>query len=406
MSHIKTEGANDKMTHFDSLPNRKGTRSVKWDLVKDMFGSDDVQPMWVADMDLEIAEPIKKALVDRVEHGVFGYTVTDNQLNETVQKWLIKQHNWEIDPDWLIYSPGVIPTIHMTILSQTNPGDKVLIQTPVYPPFHSIIKSHQRELITNPLICQDGRYTIDFTDLEEKFKQGVKVMLFCSPHNPVGRVWTKEDLTKILRLAEKYDVLIISDEIHADLIYQPFNHVPLGSLDSTINKQIISCLSPTKTFNLAGLQVSYAIIPDQNLRNEILAFFTKHGLNSLNTLGITALETAYQHGDEWLVQLKQLLEQNVQLIERTFANYDEINVIHPEGTYLVWLDCRAMDLPQKKLTHFFEEKAKVGLNNGLTFGEEGRGFMRLNIASPTAYIEEGLTKIASALDDLNNHRTI
>lgn len=386
------------MMNFESLPNRKGTRSVKWDLVKDTFGSEDIQPMWVADMDLEIADPIKTALVDRIDHGIFGYTTTDEQLDRTVQQWLVKQHGWEIDPDWLIYSPGVIPTIHMTILTQTNPGDKILIQTPVYHPFQRIIKSHQRELVTNSLIFHEGRYTIDFTDLEEKFKQGVKVMLFCSPHNPVGRVWTEEELTNVLQLAEKYNVLIISDEIHADLIFKPAKHTPIGSLDSAISDQIISCFSPTKTFNLAGLQVSYAVIPDKKLRNEILAIFAKYGLNSLNTLGITALDAAYQSGDEWLAGLLQLLEQNYQLIEDTFADHEEIDVIRPEGTYLIWLDCRKMNLSQSELVKFMAEEAKVGLNNGLTFGEEGRGFMRLNIASPTSYIKAGVDKIVAALE--------
>ncbi|HHU18736.1 MAG TPA: pyridoxal phosphate-dependent aminotransferase [Bacilli bacterium] len=386
------------MNNFESFPNRKGTRSMKWDLVKNVFGSEDIQPMWVADMDLEIADPIKKALTERIEHGIFGYTVTDEQLNKTVQQWLVKQHDWDIDPDWLLYSPGVIPTIHMTILTQTDPGDKILIQTPVYHPFQQIIKSHQRELVTNPLIYQNGRYTIDFVDLEEKFKQGVKVMLFCSPHNPVGRVWTEEELNKILALAEKYDVLIISDEIHADLIYEPFKHIPAGSLDSAISEQIISCFSPTKTFNLAGLQVSYAVIPDKKLRTEISAALSKYGINSLNTLGITALEAAYQFGDEWLAGLIQLLKQNYQLIETTFADCDKIDVIQPEGTYLIWLDCRKMNLTQGELVKFMTEEAKVGLNNGVTFGEEGRGFMRLNIASPTAYVKEGVDKIIAALN--------
>lgn len=388
------------MSIFESLPNRKNTRSLKWDRLEEMFGSKDVQPMWVADMDLEIAEPIKTALIERINHGIFGYTITDEQLNDTVQKWLVKQHNWDIDPSWLIYSPGVLQTIHMTILTQTNPGDKILIQTPVYHPFHSIIKSHQRELVTNPLIYQNKRYTIDFDDLEEKFKTGVKVMLFCSPHNPVGRVWSKEELTRILELVEKYKVLIISDEIHADITYDSFEHTPLGSLDSPISERIISCFSPTKTFNLAGLQVSYAVIPDQGLRNELLASFAKYGLNSLNTLGITVLEAAYQYGEEWLDQLKQLLKKNRQLVEDTFANRDEIDVVHAEGTYLIWLDCRKMNIRQSELKTFMEEKAKVGLNNGIAFGQEGRGFMRLNIASPTSYIKEGLDKIIDALDQV------
>ena len=389
------------MTIFKSLPNRKGTRSAKWDLVKNIFGSDDVQPMWIADMDIEIAEPIKDALIKRIEHGVFGYTITDNQLNLTIKNWLRKQHQWEIDPDWIIYSPGVLTTIHMTILSQTNPGDKILIQTPVYHPFHQIIKYHDRELVTNPLIFENGQYTIDFDDLEEKFKQGVKALLFCSPHNPVGRVWTKSELVKILELAKKYNVLIISDEIHADLIYQPYQHIPLNSLDTMMSNRIVSCYSPTKTFNLAGLQVSYAIIPCKKMREEIASALSNYGMGSLNTLGITALEAAYQHGDEWLSHLIKLLDHNRQIVKKAFANCTKIDVIEPEGTYLLWLDCRKMNLTQGELVKFMNEEAKVGLNNGLSFGEEGRGFMRLNLASPSSYIKVGVDKIIAALDRLN-----
>lgn len=384
------EGVEIFMKEFTELPNRKGTRSVKWDLVEEMFGSGDVQPLWVADMDLETADPIKEALKKRIDHGVFGYTVTDNTIDNSVQKWLLKRHGWEIDTDWLIYSQGVLHFIHMAILSQTEPGDNVLIQTPVYPPFHSIIKGHGRKLVTNPLIYEHGKYRIDFDDLELKFQEGTKAMLLCNPHNPVGRVWSKEELTQILQLAEKYNVLIISDDIHSDIVYDDHVHTPIAKIDSPISDRIISCYSPSKTFNIAGIQIAYAVIPDPIIRNEIAASFEKYGLTSINTLGITALEAAYENGVKWLDQLMDLLTVNRKLVEDTFSNRAEINVTHSEATYLIWLDCRKMNKTHEELVAFMENEAKVGLNSGLSFGENGAGFMRLNIASPTSYIKEAL----------------
>ncbi|MFB1051439.1 MalY/PatB family protein [Paraliobacillus sp. JSM ZJ581] len=385
---------------FEDFPNRKNTRSAKWDMVKTLYGADDVQPMWVADMDLTIADGIKQSLKSRVDHGIFGYTVTDNEINEQVKQWILTQHQWEIDKDWIVYSPGVIPTLHMAILTQTNPGDKIVVQTPVYPPFFDIIKAHDRELVKNPLIYQENYYTIDFIDLEHSFKQGVSAFILCNPHNPVGRVWTKAELEQLAKLCLQYDVTILSDEIHADLIYPNNKHIPISSLSEEVNQQTITCLSPTKTFNIAGLHVSYAIIPNEKQRTAINKAFKKYGMNHINTLGISALEAAYTEGKQWLDQLLQLLERNRDLVVEAFADRDEITAIQPEGTYLIWLDCTNMKLEQAALKKFMQEKAKVGLNDGVSFGEEGHGFMRINIASPTAYVQEGLNKIITALDHL------
>lgn len=391
------------MSLFETLPNRKNTRSYKWDSVEKLYGSTDVQPMWVADMDLSVADPIKKALTERVEHAVFGYTFTDQNLNELVQEWVKKRYNWEIDPDWVVYSPGVIPTLHMAVLTETEPGESILIQTPVYPPFYHVIKNHDRKLVTNSLRYNDneGRYTIDFDDLEEKFKQGIKAFILCNPHNPVGRVWTLEELSRIASLCNQYDVTIFSDEIHADLIYGDHQHIPIGSLGEETNDKTITCMSPTKTFNLAGLQISYAIIPNRERRLAVSKVFHKYGLNMINTLGITALEAAYHKGETWLDELVKLLTTNRQLVIDAFKDRDEINVIPPEGTYLIWLDCNNMDLTHQEIKQFMAQEAKVGLNDGATFGQEGKGFMRMNIASPTPYVNKGLNKILAALDKLN-----
>ncbi|WP_112181716.1 MULTISPECIES: MalY/PatB family protein [Paraliobacillus] len=383
---------------FEKLPKRENTRSVKWDSVKALYGAEDVQPMWVADMDLPIAEPIKDALVNRAEHAIFGYTLTDDKLNQTVKDWLLRRHNWDIKKEWIIYSPGVIPTLHMAILNVTNPGDSVLIQTPVYPPFYDIVKSHDRKLVTNPLQYKNGAYEIDFDDLETKFKQGVKAFILCNPHNPVGKVWSKQDLEKIAALCLQYDVFILSDEIHADLIYDGNEHIPMGTLSKEVNNRTITCMSPTKTFNLAGLNVSYAVVPDKDIRVAMQKEFRKYGMTMLNAMGITALEAAYTDGEEWLEDLLTLLQHNRNILIEAFQERSEITAIRAEGTYLIWLDCTNMGLTHTDLKKFMQDEAKVGLNDGISFGEEGEGFMRMNIASPTAYVQEGINKIIAALD--------
>ncbi|WP_117169017.1 MalY/PatB family protein [Paraliobacillus sediminis] len=383
---------------FEKLPKRENTRSVKWDMVKTLYGAEDVQPMWVADMDLPIAEPIRDALVNRAEHAIFGYTLTDDKLNQTVKDWLLRRHNWDIKKEWIIYSPGVIPTLHMAILNVTNPGDSVLIQTPVYPPFYDIVKSHDRKLVTNPLEYKNGAYEIDFDDLETKFKQGVKAFILCNPHNPVGRVWSKQDLEKMAALCLQYDVFMLSDEIHADLIFDGKKHIPIGSLSNEINNRTITCMSPTKTFNLAGLNVSYAIVPDKDIRVAMQKEYRKYGMTMLNAMGIAALDAAYTDGESWLDDLLTLLEHNRNILIEAFQERPEITAIRAEGTYLIWLDCTNMGLSHEDLKKFMQEEAKVGLNDGVSFGKEGEGFMRMNIASPTTYVQEGINKIIAALD--------
>lgn len=387
------------MEHFNTFPDRKGTRSVKWDKVQELYGSDNVQPLWVADMDLEIASPIKKALHERVDHGIFGYTFTDEALNKVVIDWVKNHHNFDVASNDIVYSPGVLETIHMTILTQTDELDKILIQTPVYHPFQHMIKRHNRTLVTSPLINTEGHYTMDFNDLEAQFKTGVKMMILCSPHNPIGRVWTKKELQRVLELAKQYHVLIVSDEIHADLVYSRHKHTPMASLDSVASHPIITLMSPTKTFNLAGLQISYAIIPDKKIRTQIKNAFVRFGMTMLNPLGITALEAAYTQGEDWLSQLIDLLTTNKTLVETTLEPYDSVTVTQAEGTYLLWLDFNHLGMSHDDLKTWMEKEVGLGLNSGIAFGENGSGFMRMNIASPTTYITEALDKLTKALDN-------
>ncbi|MBH0231060.1 MalY/PatB family protein [Halobacillus yeomjeoni] len=390
------------MGRFDEVIERKGTKSVKWDMVDHFYQDPEVLPMWVADMDFKTPAPVTEALTERVRHGIFGYTVPDDNTKRIITDWLSKRHGWDIEQDWIRYSPGVIPSLHMIIQSLTEVGDHILIQTPVYPPFYTVIKDHGRHVVKNSLIFNEERYHIDFDDFEEKIKENdVKMFILCNPHNPVGRVWTKEELNKMADICNRHEVLIVSDEIHADLVFKDHTHVPMASLDHHTSQNTITCMSPTKTFNLAGMQVSYVVTADKKMREVLDKQFNNQGMFLLNTLGITALEAAYQHGEEWLEDLTDLLESHYHYVsDRLHKETDKIKVIPPEGTYLLWLDCRELNFEQKDLKRFMQKEAKVGLNDGASFGEEGNGFMRLNIAAPKPIIEDGVDRIVRAVNRL------
>ncbi|AUG57316.1 MalY/PatB family protein [Acetivibrio saccincola] len=388
---------------FDEVVDRKNTNSMKWDFCKEVFGKADILPMWVADMDFQSPSVIVEALVQRARHGVFGYTKASENLSASLSGWMKKRHNWQIEKDWIVYSPGIVTSIKTAILAYTNPGDKILIQTPVYHPFYSSIKNNERELITNPLKNNNGYYEIDFEDLEKKLAENnVKAMIFCTPHNPIGRVWRANELEEVLRLCKKYDVFIISDEIHSDLVFKGYKHIPTGLRDGDF-KNYISLVSPTKTFNIAGLSISAAIIPDEGLRGKFVYALKKTGADMLNIFGLTAAEAAYTYCEDWLDELLLYLEGNLNMLEKFFKdNIPQIRVIRPEATYLAWLDCNELPVLPEKLNDFFVNEAGVGLNDGLIFGIEGSGFQRLNFACPKAVLSEGLEKIKKAVEKLVN----
>ena len=386
------------MLAFDVKHSRKNTRSVKWDSLQAIFQTEDVLPMWVADMDFQAPQAVNDALKNRIEHGIYGYTVIDDDVKNAVIQWQQNRNNWNISSDWLSFSPGVVTSLHLAVKAFTKPGDNVLIQTPVYSPFYQVIESQGCHIVKNPLVREGDRFTIDFDDLEAKFKAGVKAFILCSPHNPVGRVWTKDELTRMAQLCLQYDVLIISDEIHADLVYSGNHHTPIASISKEISNQTITCMSPTKTFNLAGLQVSYIITENPALRSKIDAELTRVGLNSLNTMGNIALEAAYTRGEAWLEELLQTLNENYQYVVDTLHRHaPALRVIQAEGTYLVWIDCSALGLEAEALKQFMTEKAKVGLNAGIAYGEDGAQYMRMNIACPKETVAEGVQRIVDAL---------
>ncbi|WP_079526882.1 MalY/PatB family protein [Halobacillus hunanensis] len=390
------------MNRFSEITERKGTRSVKWDLAEELYQDPDVLPMWVADMDFKAPEAVVQALTQRVEHGIFGYTLADEPLKTAIINWLDRRHDWNVKKDWITYSPGVIPSLHMAVQSLTGKNDAIMIQTPVYPPFSSVVNDHNRTLVENPLVLNDGIYSIDFTDFESKIRDyQVKLFILCNPHNPVGRVWNRKELKQINDICLKHGVKVISDEIHADLIYPGHTHIPLAGLSKEASNNTITCLSPTKTFNLAGLQASYLIIENEEVRGLVTDYFNKQGMFMLNTLGITAMEAAYLHGEEWLEQLIETLEINRNYVtKRLHEETETLQVIPAEGTYLLWIDCRKLNLSQPELISFMKKKAKVGLNEGASFGEEGAGFMRMNIAAPKKLIEEGVSRIIQAVNHI------
>ncbi|MEW4285591.1 MalY/PatB family protein [Priestia koreensis] len=383
---------------FDESINRFNTQSTKWDNIQTVFGSDDLLPMWVADMDFKAPQEVIDAVSNRVEHGIFGYTHPNDHTHKAIQRWMSARHGWDIEPSWLTYSPGVVFAISMAVQAFTNEQDKVLIQTPVYPPFFNMVKLNNRTLIENPLLLSQGRYEMDFDDLEAKLSNGVKMMILCSPHNPIGRVWTKEELTKVAELCQRYDVLILSDEIHSDIIFGDHVHTPIASLSDEISDRTITCMAPSKTFNLAGFQASSIIISNTELRQKYTEMQHKQGFFSLNALGITAIEAAYTHGEPWLKSLLNYLEQNVSEVE-SFIHKElpSLSVIKAEGTYLLWIDCRSLNLTDEDLQKLFVQKGKVGVEPGGKYGEEGRGFIRLNIGCPRSTLMEGLNRIKIAL---------
>ncbi|WP_164216531.1 MalY/PatB family protein [Virgibacillus sp. YIM 98842] len=386
------------MSIFSELHDRKNTRSVKWDMLEPVFQTSDILPMWVADMDFKAPEAVNNALIKRAEHGIYGYTIIDDDVESAIINWLKHRHQWEIDQKWLTFSPGVVTSLHMAIQAFTEPNDKVLVQTPVYGPFYKVTESHERELVKNKLIYKDGYYSIDFQDFEKKLKSGVKAFILCSPHNPVGRVWKKEELEEMARLCLKYDVLIISDEIHADLVLPGNKHIPIASLSEEIAENTITMMAPSKTFNLAGLQASFIVTKNKDLRLKLNEHLGKQGFHMLNTMGNAAIEAAYKHGGDWLDELLSVINDNKNYVIDTFAkNTPELKVVNPEGTYLLWIDCSGLNMDNKELKKFMIEKAKVGLNAGIEYGEEGDQFMRMNLGCPKAMVEEGVKRIIGAV---------
>lgn len=385
--------------NFDEIINRKNTNSIKYDGAAKFKKSDDLLPLWIADMDFKSPQSVIHALTGVSKGGLYGYSLIDQNYFNALDNWYVKNYDWKLKNEWLLVTPGIIFAIAMAIRSLTEEGEGVLIQRPVYYPFTTVIVRNNRKLVNNSLVLKDNRYVIDYEDFENKIiENNVKLFIFCNPHNPVGRVWTKEEIVKLADICLKHDVKIISDEIHSDFVYDGHKHVVLSNLSKEYEDITITCTAPTKTFNLAGLQISNIWIPNLQIRKGIRKEIVKTGYDWPSLTGIVACQSAYESGDKWLIELKTYLQGNLAFIKEYITKHlPEIKLIEPEGTYLVWLDFRGLGLPDEEVESLIINKAKLWLDNGAMFGEEGSGFQRINMACPRAVLEEALSRIRHAI---------
>ena len=387
---------------FDQQINREYSNSLKYDGRQSMFAKADVIPLWVADMDFASPPAVSTALLQRASHPIYGYSSFPESTYQALIDWLQRRHGWEIEREWIMLCPGVVPSLGAAVMALTEPDDAVIVQPPVYFPFFSAVSDSARRLIQNPLHFENHQYEIDFEHLEA-CAANAKMLLLCSPHNPVGRVWRKDELQRLLDIAEKYQLIVFADEIHADLVYLPAKHQMLAPL-SPLRKNIITAVAPSKTFNIPGLSLSALIIPDAAQREAVSKVFERMHVSAANPFSMVAFEAAYQHGDAWLEALLSYLQKTRDFVLAFVSEHlPKIYAIVPEGTYLVWLDCRELGLDDAALKRFFIQKAGVGLSPGRLFGEAGSGFMRMNIAAPTSVIATALERIADALKASSNH---
>ena len=380
---------------FDEIIPRRGTNSYKWDSA----GDADVLPMWVADMDFRTAPPVVEALRKRVEHGIFGYVRVPDAYYAAVTNWFARRHDWQIEKEWIIYTTGVVPALSAVIKALTVPGDKVMVQTPVYNCFFSSIRNNGCGMIANPLIYRNGTYQIDFADLEQKAADpSVKVLLLCNPHNPAGRVWTKQELTRIGDICIRNNVWVIADEIHCELVFPGHTYIPFASISQEFLMHSVTCTSPSKAFNLAGLQIANIISADTDIRIKIDKAINVNEVCDVNPFGVEALMAAYNDSEEWLEELKQYLFANYNYLRAYFAEcLTKFPVSMLEGTYLVWVDCSVLNQSSDKIVKTLLEKEKLWVNEGGLYGEAGEGFIRINIACPRQQLIEGLNRLRRAL---------
>ena len=395
--------------NFDLKCDRSNTNCVKWDAVKDIFGSEDVLPMWVADMDFPAAQPIVAALKKRAAHEFYGYTRPGPELIEAIVSRMRRKFNWQIRPEWIVFTPGVIPALSAAVRAVSHPGDEIILQEPVYFPFFSVVTQNGCKIINNALKFDGKRYSMDLRDLENKFRPAAsshmthsraKAIIFCNPQNPIGRLWTKAETARMGEIVIRNGGIVISDEIHCEILYKGYRHTPFAAISEEFAQNSVVCMAPSKTFNLAGLHASCIIIPNQKLRDSFsdqLAAIVP----GPNVFGLIAMEAAFRDGDEWLGQMLDYLDGNLKITMDYFAKrIPKIKVIKPQGTYLLWLDCRGLCLDNQALSTFMREQARVGFDDGFLFGAAGSGFERMNIACPRVILLEALSRIEQAVNSL------
>lgn len=382
---------------FDQRLSRAGTHAVKLDARQAVFGAPDVTPLWVADMDFPAPEAITRALVERARHPVYGYSMFPDSLYSALIDWFRTRHHWAIERDWVVLAPGVVPSIHAACLAFTDPGEAVIVQPPVYPPFFSAVSKTGRRVVENPLVARDGQYRMDLEHLEQCARDGARLLLLCSPHNPVGRVWSETELDDVLAIARRYDLLVLSDEIHADLVFP--DQSPHSVLAARANRDdpVITAVAPSKSFNVPGLGLSALVVPDPERRRALAQVFDQWHAGQCNPFSAAGFEAAFREGGPWLDALLVYLQASRDRVLERFRAIPAIRPVVPEGTYLMWLDCRGLGLSDQALRRFFIEQAGLGLNPGSSFGTGGQGFMRLNLASPQPVLMEALDRLQAAV---------
>lgn len=383
------------MYDFDKIVDRRGTSCLKYDFQVERRGRDDLLPLWVADMDFVLPENILDDIQKRVSHGIFGYTDPKREYFDSVIGWFYSHFGWEGKPEWITVTPGVVVAISVAVRALTKEGEGVLIQQPVYYPFSEAILLNKRKLVNNQLVYENGKYSIDFDGFEKKIvDENVKLFILCSPHNPVGRVWTEEELRKMGEICLKHNVIIVSDEIHCDFTYEGHKHTVFPSLGEEFENNVVFCTAPSKTFNIAGLHVSNIFIPNPEIRKKFKSELESFGFSQPNVLGLTACQSVYSKGEEWYTNLKEYIAGNLDFAREYLAkNMPKIQLVEPDGTYLIWLDCEKLGLSVEELESFVEDKAKLWVDFGKIFGKESGQFIRLNIACPRKTLRQALEQL-------------
>jgi cysteine-S-conjugate beta-lyase len=392
--------------NFDEIIPRHNTSCVKYDLLDHFFGSPDLIPLWVADMDFKTPDFVVNAVKERASHEIYGYSIRPPSYDEAIINWFKRRHHWEIEKEWMAFSPGVVPAMNMIVMGFTEPGDEIIVQPPVYFPFFSAVENNKRTLVHNQLKYSNGHYYFDFEDLDAKITVRTKMLILCNPHNPVGRAWTKDELKHLASICIKHNILILSDEIHCDLALPPYKHVALASISDTVANQTITTVAPSKTFNLAGMATSAVIISNPELKKKYDKILDQVHVGLGNLFGNVATEAAYKHGDEWLDQMLEYVKDNCRFVIDYLETFlPQIKPIPLEATYLLWLDCRNLGFgSDEELKTFMIKKAGLAMSEGTSFGPGGEGFMRMNLACPRAVIVKSLEQLRKAYAENSGKR--
>ncbi len=388
----------DKIYDFDEVLNRRGTGALKTDRLEERYGCNDLIPMWIADMDFRTPDFIMDSIRKRCEHEVLGYPCAPDGYIPSITNWLDRKHAWKVEPEILSFIPGIVKGIAFSIMTFTNPGDKIIIQPPVYQPFRLVPEMHKRNLVFNPLKLENGSYSMDLNHLRKVIDKDCKMLILCNPHNPIGITWSEETLKELAEICHDNNILVISDEIHSDMAIFGNKHTPFATISEKAHENSITFMAPSKTFNMAGIVSSFAIVPNKDIRARFFDFLTASELNNAHIFAYTATQAAYKNGDAWLKQMLSYIEKNILFVDQYLKeNIPQIKVIVPQASFLIWLDCKELNLSQKDLIRLFVKSAKLALNSGCMFGDEGIGYMRMNIGCSRKTIEHALFQLKKSL---------